>query len=306
MASQRNLAIDRYRGLAVIFMVLVDSIEDIAGVPAWLRHAPDAGFTFADIVAPMFIFAIAATYRMSFLRRAEKGSPYGQFAGRYLAIVGVGTIFTAGGIAGDWGALQAIGVAGLLTLLVIKLPAIARAAIGCGMLLAYQLASNFVPALRDMIFESDHGGFIGAVSWGAMLILSTAMIDFYNKGVKPFLLGTGLLSILAAGAVFLAPPSKNRVSASYVLISVVLCAVLYFVTDLVSKRLPFRSDVLIWWGENPLLLYILHLMFVGLARAPFGFEEKPLVPGLLVTAAMLACISLIAWALHKKNKRFSL
>ncbi|MDR2686129.1 MAG: DUF5009 domain-containing protein [Oscillospiraceae bacterium] len=306
MATQRNLALDRYRGLAIVFMVLVNSLEDVARVPAWLKHAPDAGFTFADIVAPMFLFAVAATYRQSFLRRAEKGGAYGQFAGRYFAIVGVGTIFSAGGIAGDWGVLQAIGAAGLLTLLVIRLPALARAAIGCGVLLAYQLACNFVPALRDMVFEGDHGGFIGAVSWGAMLIIATAVIDLYNRGAKPFLLGTGALSALAAGALFLAPVSKNRVSASYVLACVAACAVLYFAMDLISKRLPFKSGVVIWWGENPLLLYILHLMLVGLARAPFGFEEKPLLPGLLATAAMLAGMSLVAWALHRKGKRVSL
>ena len=308
MASQRNLAIDRYRGLAIIFMVLVDSIEDIAGVPAWLKHAPDVGFTFADIVAPMFIFAIAATYRRSFLRRAGqgKGEAYGHFASRYFAIVGVGTIFSAGGIAGSWGVLQAIGAAGLLTLLVIQLPAMARAAIGCGVLLAFQLACNLFPALGGMVFEGNHGGFIGALSWGAMLILATAVIDFYNRGVKPFLLSTAALSVLTAGALFLAPISKHRVSASYVLVSVIACAALYFVTDLISKRLPFQSDVLIWWGENPLLLYILHLMLVGLARVPFGFADKPLLPGLLATAAMLAGISLIAWALHRKEMRISL
>jgi len=201
---------------------------------------------------------------------------------------------------------MAIGAAGLLTLLVIQLPAVARAAIGCGVLLAYQLACNFAPALGDMVFEGDHGGFIGALSWGAMLILATAVIDFYNRGVKPFLPGVGALSLLAAASLLLAPVSKHRVSASYVLISVAICAALYFAIDLVSKRLPFQSDVVIWWGENPLLLYILHLMLVGLARAPFGFAEKPLLHGLLTTAAMLTGISLVAWALHRKELRFSL
>ena len=201
---------------------------------------------------------------------------------------------------------MAIGAAGLLTLLVIQLPAVARAAIGCGVLLVFQLACNLFPALGDMVFEGDHGGFIGALSWGAMLILATAVIDFYNRGVKPFLPGVGALSLLAAASLLLAPVSKHRVSASYVLISVAICAALYFAIDLVSKRLPFQSDVVIWWGENPLLLYILHLMLVGLARAPFGFAEKPLLHGLLTTAAMLTGISLVAWALHRKELRFSL
>lgn len=305
MANQRNLAIDRYRGLAVIFMVFVDSLLDTPAIPAWLKHPADAGFTFADIVAPMFLFAIAATYRQSFLRRAEKGGAYAHFTTRYLALIGLGTVFCAGGIAFTWGVLQAIGAAGLITLLVIKLPPLARAGIGCGLLLAYQLACNFVPALRDLVFEGDHGGFLGSLSWGALLILATAMIDFYNKGIKPFLLATGALSLLATGSLFLAPIAKTRVSASYVLVSLVICAVLYFLVNLISGKLPFKSDITIWWGENSLLMFLLQLIFVGISDVVFS-DHKLLWQGLVTCAAMMTAISLIAWALHKKNKRFSL
>ena len=313
MPKERNLAIDRYRGLAIICMALADALEDVGAVPAWLKHAPDIGFTFADVVAPMFIFAIAATYRQSFLRRAEKGCAYAQFVGRYLAIIGVGTIFSVGGaavgLASSWGVLQAIGIAGLLTLLVIKLPALARAGVGVGLLAVYQLLSNFAPGFGETVFADDHGGFFGAISWGAMLMLATAMIDCYNRGIKPFLLGAGALSVLAAGAALLVPVSKNRVSASYVLVSVAVCAAAYLIIDMVSRRLPWKTGIVIWWGENPLLLYLLHLMLVGLARVPFGMldlETKPLLPGLLAAAAILAAMSLIAWALHRKNAKFSL
>ncbi|MCL1953000.1 MAG: heparan-alpha-glucosaminide N-acetyltransferase domain-containing protein [Oscillospiraceae bacterium] len=305
MATQRNPAIDRFRGLAVIGMVLVDSLLDTPAIPAWLKHPEDVGFTLADIVAPMFLFAIAATYRQSFLRRAEKGGAYAHFFSRYLAIVGLGTIFSGGGIAFNWGVLQAIGVAGLITLLVIKLPALARAGIGLGLLAAYQLVSNLVPAVREMIFEGDHGSIIGSLSWGALLIIATAMIDFYNKGLKPFLLGTGILSALAAGSLFLVPLSKERVSASYVLVSLAICCVLYLAVNAVSGKLPWKSGIVTWWGENPLLMFLLQLIFVGISKAVFS-DHKLLWQGLVTSAAMLAAMSLIAWALHRKGKRFAL
>ncbi|MCL2508440.1 MAG: heparan-alpha-glucosaminide N-acetyltransferase domain-containing protein [Oscillospiraceae bacterium] len=309
MVRERNLAIDRYRGLAIVLMVLVDALEDVARVPAWCKHAPDTGFTIADLVAPMFIFAIAATYRQSFLRRAEKGGAYAHFTGRYLAIIGLGAIFSAGGsvveLATTWGVLQAIGAAGLITLLVIKLPTLARAGAGLGILAAFQLASSLSPGFAEGVFTGDHGGFTGSLSWSAMLILCTVIIDLYNKGIKPFLLGTGVLSVLAAGSLFLVPISKHRMSLSYVLVSVALCAVLYLLADMLSKKLPAKKGLLVWWGENPLLLYVLHLILLILARIPFE-EVKPLVPGLAAVAAMVVLLSLIAWALHRKDKRFSL
>ncbi|MDR2688001.1 MAG: heparan-alpha-glucosaminide N-acetyltransferase domain-containing protein, partial [Oscillospiraceae bacterium] len=125
LTKERNIAIDRFRGIAIILMVIVNDLLDVPGFPKLLTHPEDVGFTIADLVAPLFLFAIAATYRQSFLRRAErgKGGAYAHFFSRYLAIIGLGTIFSAGGAVVEhgeaWGVLQAIGMAGLLTLLVI-------------------------------------------------------------------------------------------------------------------------------------------------------------------------------------------
>jgi len=314
MPAQRNLALDRFRGLAIMLMLIVNGLDTVRGIPAIVKHAPDAGFHIADAVAPLFIFAIALTFRPSFLRRAaeDKGKTYFHFVSRYLAIVGLGTVFsalsTAAGEASDWGALQSIGVAGLITLLVVKLPAWARALVSVGVLGVYQILNQ--GPIREMVFGSDHGGFLGAVSWAAMLILCTVIAELYGKGMKAFLPAAATLAGIAAASAFIVPISKNRVSASYVLVSVAMCCAAYLLVDLFTKKLPgVKKGLAAWWGENPMLFYCMHLVLLALTQMPFlimGIEERALWIGLLDTALIFTAISLTAWQMHKRGKRVSL
>ena len=58
-------AVDQFRGLAIVLMVLANYLAGVDIVPAWLRHAPDIGLTVIDLIAPFFIFAIGITYGIS-------------------------------------------------------------------------------------------------------------------------------------------------------------------------------------------------------------------------------------------------
>ncbi len=77
-AGGRLAAIDQFRGFAIFLMVLADFLGDVERVPAWLKHAPDIGYTLIDLIAPMFIFAIGLTFGISFRRRLRgtaRGAP---------------------------------------------------------------------------------------------------------------------------------------------------------------------------------------------------------------------------------------
>ena len=50
--QQRIEAIDQYRGIAVILMVIANYLADVTTVPGWLKHAPDVGLTVIDLIAP--------------------------------------------------------------------------------------------------------------------------------------------------------------------------------------------------------------------------------------------------------------
>ena len=128
MQSKRISSIDLFRGFAILAMVPANYMVGVQIIPAWLKHAPDIGLTVIDLIAPFFIFAIGLTYALSFHRRLERDGAfrtYSYFLTRYLAIIGLGAVISAGETAVgqnpsgiDWGVLQAIGMAGLVTLLV--------------------------------------------------------------------------------------------------------------------------------------------------------------------------------------------
>jgi predicted acyltransferase len=71
--SQRNLALDVFRGITVCFMIIVNSpgTWDIAYAP--LLHAPWHGFTPTDLVFPSFLFAVGNAMAFSMHKYESQG-----------------------------------------------------------------------------------------------------------------------------------------------------------------------------------------------------------------------------------------
>ena len=234
-------AIDQYRGIAIILMVIANYLADIVTIPPWLKHAPDIGLTPIDLIAPFFIFAIALTYGPSYRRRVGQcgaGRTWGHFLRRFLAIIG-------------------IGAAGILSLPALALGPPWRALVGLLLLGLYQalLGAFWLPT----VLHSPHGGLQGSLSWGAMLILATAL-----------------------ALAFLAPVSKTRVSASYVLISL---------------------------GANPLFLYVMHYLLLGLfvlPGVPRWHAEAPTALVVAQAAFIVGALSVFAWLLARRDRRIFL
>jgi predicted acyltransferase len=275
----RIASIDQFRGLAIILMVLANFLGGVASVPAWLKHAPDVGLTVIDLIAPFFIFAIGLTYGLSFRRRLKRDGNWvtvWHFVWRWAIIMAIGMVIGEGEILFgmssspvDWGVLQAIAAAGLLTMLVLNLPTLTRLGIGLALLASYQLLLNHY--WLATVLASAHGGPLGALSWTAMLIIATALADVFHDaqgGRKSFPWIAAL--ILAGGIIlgFFEPVSKNRVSSSYVLISLGASALLFWAFYLLVDRARVKLPALGLWGKNPLLLYMLHEVLLGLYALP--------------------------------------
>jgi len=312
----RLASIDQFRGFAILLMVLANYLAGVNWIPAWLKHAPDIGLTVIDLIAPMFIFSIGLTYGLSLRRRAAAGG-WGLAAWhavvRYLAVLGVGAILSAGEVAiGEnqtgitWGVLEAIGSAGLITLLVIRLPGWSRALCGLGLLAAYQvMLDNF---WLKTVLGSPHGGMQGALDWAAMLILATVLSDlFHNQkssGQKWFLAACLALLVVGLAASPWVPISKNRVSASYVLVSLGASGLVFAFFTLLVDRWGRRLPLLTAWGKNPILLYVLHLILIGLFFLPDIPGWYAAAPGWLVLAqAFLICAGLSAVAVWLERRK---
>lgn len=311
--STRNLAIDRFRGILVILMVIGDYMSGLRIVPDSLKHAPDIGVTVADLVAPAFVFVIGLTYVQSFAaRRAFMGSGvYRYFGLRYLSLIGLGAIISAGSVMTgqptDWGVLQAIGVAGLITLTVIRLPTWARFAIGAGILVAYQLVLD--QWMLPTVLRAVHGGLFGAISWAALLILSTAVADVWRRGLPTYLISCAILTIAAATSLFLVPMSKHRVSLSYVLLTLAMSALIYLGFELAARVVAARPGPISWWGENALVLYLVHLLVLGAVVTPpvdWWYVDAPLWLAVVQAVSILGLMTVVAWWLHRRKLRAKL
>ena len=317
---KRIEAVDQFRGLAIVLMVLANFLAGLNIVTAWLRHAPDVGLTVIDLIAPFFIFAIGIPYGVSFRRRLGRDGSrktVEHFLRRFLALIGIGALLSAGeyyfGISTapvQWGVLQAIGVAGLLAMPVLNLPQVWRWGVGLALLGGYQVILD--QSWKASVLSSPHGGLPGALSWAAMLILATALADLYfetKQGDHKYLLTSAAVLVSGIILAFFVSVSKNRVSASYVLVSLGASGLLFAIFDVLAGRLKVRLPGLSYWGKNPLLLYLCHDLLLGvfvLPGLPFWYAQAPAWLVVLQSLGLLAALTLIALALDRKRWYFSL
>jgi predicted acyltransferase len=313
--KQRIKAIDQFRGFAIILMVVFNYGMEVQTLPTWMKHVPDVGMNFADLGTPVFVFAIGLTYGLSFRRRAERdGIPatFGHFTRRYLAILGMGAILSAGqtmigrntsGV--DWGVLQAIGAAGLLTLLVIQLPTRVRLVIGLGLLAFYQIMLDTY--WLEVVLRSPHGGFPGSLSWAAILIIATVFGDLYHQeDSRKFFIIVSLFSLLSGVVLsYFVPLSKNRVSAPYDLITLGFSGLIFSIFYLTN----FELDYFVAWGRNPLLLYTLSLLLTGifvLPDIPVWHKQAPIWLVGIQALALVLILGSLARYWQKKGFIFSI
>jgi len=319
--TRRRLeSIDAFRGFSIVLMALADYLVGPAVVPAWLKHPSDIGFTVIDVIAPMFITAIGLTFGFSFRARLARDGwrkTIEHFLARNLALIGLGALFTTlGNISGakinpsNWGLLQAIGVAGLIALVFIRMPVRLRWIAGLLLLALYQVLLGGFWLSR--VVSSTHGGVEGALSWGAMLVMATALGDMFHdapRGRRWFLWVS--IAILALGLLLalVVPISKHRVSASYVLLSLGISALMFWCFHLAEQRFGHTIPMLVKWGRNSLLLYLLHGALLGIVVLPqvsWWYEEAPVWLVVLQAAFMVGVLSWIAWMVDRKHFQFSL
>ena len=78
--NNRNLSIDIFRGLTMALMVFVNDLFTIVDAPTWMEHTSTHtdGMGLADIVFPMFLFAMGMSVPYALENRIAKGKPLGE------------------------------------------------------------------------------------------------------------------------------------------------------------------------------------------------------------------------------------
>ena len=167
-------------------MILVNFLAFFDSTPSFLKHAHDQSMTFADLVAPLFLFVLGMMYRKSLVRRVSKtgrSSTYLHYVRRYLLVLVLGII---GGcvvqmrITFDWGILQAIGLAGIIALPFMELAWLWRTV--TGVLFLGLHGFGILPFAQDAIAVAKHGGPMSTLAWAAVILFSSIAGDLFDPG----------------------------------------------------------------------------------------------------------------------------
>jgi predicted acyltransferase len=271
-SSPRIQAVDDFRGFAIASMIVVNFMAFYPATPAWLRHAVGAGLTFADLVAPFFLFILGMMYRKSVIRRlARTGrrSTYLAMIRRYFLLLLVGLV--GGAVAKwqvtlDWGILQAIGLAGIIALPFIELNGSWRLLAGTVLLGIYWLI--LPDHIHALVLDSEHGGPFATLAWAALVLFASVAGDWLKRGAalaSGRRIASGGLGLMLGGLMLtvLIPVNKHAVSPSYVLVSTGLAALTFAGFLMISERLGISVPTWNTLGKNALVVFLAHY---GLVR----------------------------------------
>ncbi|GEM_PF-3676826 len=213
-----------------------------------------------------------------------------------------------------WGALASIGASGIILLLFAGSNTLMRGISAAFMLTAYSLLHQS-PGMMDYLDRDIQAGLLGVLSWGAMLLGYSVMADLFyadraNKsrgvrGVRAHTYEIGLAVLVAlgiAGAVLL-PVNKGSASPGYILASMPLSCLAFYLVSLTETLPAPRYPILCWWGKSPLLMYLMQYVLFDLAFCIFeAFDHIPFIIALLYLLLVFAGLTWLAYRLQKKEK----
>jgi predicted acyltransferase len=299
-------------------------------------HHHNEYMTYADTIAPIFMFVVGMGMRLSMARRIEKvglaEARHGLLK-RYLLLVLIAFTLYTGYL---WDALMNIGLAGLIALWVVDKKPSVRFLVSLGFVALYQavvlltvygqwitraikfndetmpLIFKIIPFGPELVNTPINGGPIGHWSWLMMLICGTIAYDIMaTKNTRKIVagcLGWGL-AMCAAGLLLhmqwgefkgVWPISKNYMTAPFPLFAGGLCFLhllaFYVVNDMMHIELPHLTVL----GLNPLFIYILQwcIMETALRFLPKTLSVVPLWIGFAVFYGV--CYG-IAYYLYRKQ-----
>ncbi|WP_284615530.1 DUF5009 domain-containing protein [Aquabacterium humicola] len=182
LAAGRNAAIDLFRALTVLVMVIVNDWSGVPGLPAWAAHMPaDAdAMSVVDAVFPAFLFIVGLSIPFALQQRADAGqgpaAMLGHAAQRALALIVLGVFMVnAEQAAGPgmplpmagWALASYVG-AFLLWGSLLGGPALARGWRIAGALLLVVLALVYRDASGSTM-QPHWWGILGLIGWAYLL-----------------------------------------------------------------------------------------------------------------------------------------
>ncbi len=159
--GRRIASLDAVRGFAIVVMFIVANPGTVRDMPAQLKHhAGASGYTFADSIFPLFLFAVGTALLFSTKRDDAR-----QVVRRVAILFALGAALSsmrAGALVISWGVLQRIAVAYLLAWLILRGSPRRWFAISAGIVAAAMLLFVALPTDEAGGFWSLGAGMVDA------------------------------------------------------------------------------------------------------------------------------------------------
>jgi predicted acyltransferase len=309
-ASPRVLAIDALRGFDMFWIIggeyVFKALDRAVGSPAtnWiaaqLDHSPWYGFTFYDIIMPLFMFLVGVSMVYSTSKRLAADPSHRRLWKHNLirvAILWVLGMMVQGHllsydieqIAFYSNTLQAIAAGYLIaSLITLYLPRMWQAAATAGLMLLYWAVFAFVPGpgatydsdgnialhIDKMVLGSFQDGttytwILSSLNFGATTMLGAFTAYILRAGWRPTrtlitltLTGTGLL-LLSLAWMPLHPMVKHLWTGPFVLFSGGICMLMLSLFYLLTDVLGYRAWTagLVVIGSNAIFAYVTSHLF---------------------------------------------
>ena len=290
--NRRILSIDVFKGLTVLLMVFLNSFHPYDDVPAWSKHAGEYGLTYVDLVAVFFVFMMALNMNLSYTRRIEKvGKKMAslRLILRFLIFIGIGFLLTINidlnGFYFRWGTLQVLGFSGLMLLPLLKLKPFVKLTFAIILMILHQLIL-LTPA-SVIIYDSVEGGILAVLSWGSMMILSSFLAEGLGKRkehIKHYFLYGGFICLLIGiGSGFVWGVSRSYISLPYILISVGVASVLYYLLYFIFEEWKTnynfikKERIFSVVGKNAFIFYLIHMLIAYTIYSIFPFDTPSII-----------------------------
>ncbi len=210
---------------------------------------------------------------------------------------------------GYWVTLQNIGMACLIALPLIEQKNWVRFVSASAIFVAYtiyhQIGDNQI--LLDRV---PHGGFLGGFGWGAMLIFDLFVVELFGKNKWQYLSAVALFAFVGLwSTMWFGNITLGSCSPAFILISVGLSGLLFFVFHLTDKLPHGKFDPFVWWGKNPLMMFLVEFFLIGsfTSFAPDSLlENAPLWLGAIEGVLAVVILTTICWLLNKIKRPISL
>ncbi|MBN1410129.1 MAG: DUF1624 domain-containing protein [Spirochaetales bacterium] len=264
--------LDSTRGFTVLLMVLVNFLAPFAVVPSWSKHAVGDGFTYVDMIAPMFVFIMGLSGDLSF-RKRRKTRGIAKTVVHYFIRYGLLFLFGMAGTAVlwltdkkiEWVIFQSLAVAGavMFPFLFVK-SHIRRMALSLGMMAVYQVAFGWL--LRPIVFSGSGGegvflrSFVQSLALSCLAVFGSGLSKWIRDGktltVAPVLSGLFLAAAMALSPFI--PPNRELGSVTYLFFGLGLGCLFLSVFRLIEEKLGCKKiPVLDVLGKNALLAFML-------------------------------------------------